>query len=63
MNTQTIIDAIYQDFTKTYRGAATFVNSGELWDFCIKTIKNPSHLPTTLKSRPSSLFSLSTSER
>ena len=41
MNTQTIIDAIYQDFTKTYRGAATFVNSGELWDFCIETIKNP----------------------
>ena len=41
MNTQAIIDAIYQDFGKTYRGAATFVDSGELWDFCIETIKDP----------------------
>lgn len=41
MNTQYIIDEIYQGFAKTYRGAAKFVDSGSLWDFCIETIKDP----------------------
>lgn len=41
MNTQNIVNEIYQDFAKTYRGAANFVDSGAIWDFCIDTIKNP----------------------
>ncbi len=41
MTTQSIINAIYKDFAKTYRGAATFVDSGALWDFCMDTIKDP----------------------
>ena len=41
MNTQNIVTEIYQDFAKIYRGAATFVDSGAIWDFCIETIKDP----------------------
>ena len=41
MNTQHIVDEIYKDFTKKYRGAANFVDSGAIWDFCIETIKDP----------------------
>lgn len=41
MNTQHIVDEIYQGFAKTYRGAANFVDSGAIWDFCIETIKDP----------------------
>ena len=41
MKTQDIVNKIYQDFGKTYRGAAPFVDSGEIWDFCIETIKDP----------------------
>ena len=41
MNTKNIVNEIYQDFAKTYRGAANFVDSGAIWDFCIDTIKNP----------------------
>lgn len=41
MKTQSIIDKIYEDFAKTYKNAAPFVNSGALWDFCMETIRNP----------------------
>ena len=41
MNTHDIVNEIYQDFAKTYRGAANFVDSGAVWDFCIETIKDP----------------------
>lgn len=41
MNTQHIVNKIYRDFTKVYRGAANFVDSGATWDFCIETIKDP----------------------
>ena len=41
MDTQYIINEIYKNFIKTYRGAANFVNSGDIWDFCIDTIKDP----------------------
>ncbi len=41
MNTQNIVNEIYQDFAKIYRGAANFVDSGAIWDFCIDTIKDP----------------------
>ena len=41
MNTQTIVNAIRQDFVKTYRGAANFVDSGAIWVFCMATIEDP----------------------
>ena len=41
MNTQIIVDAINQDFAKTYRSAAKFVGSGVVWDFCMETIGDP----------------------
>jgi len=41
MKTQNIVNEIYRDFAKTYRGAANFVDSGEIWNFCIDTIKDP----------------------
>ena len=41
MNTKDIVNAIEKDFAKTYRGAAKFVDSGAVWDFCLQTIQNP----------------------
>ena len=41
MTTQHIIDEITKDFAKTYHGAAQFVNSGAVWNFCVETIKDP----------------------
>ena len=41
MNTNEIISAINTDFTRVYRSASKFVNSGELWNFCIDTIADP----------------------
>lgn len=41
MRTSEIIAAINNDFAATYRSATPFVDSGELWDFCIDTIRNP----------------------
>ena len=41
MNTQNIVNEIYQDFAKTYRSAAKFLGSGAVWDFCMETIKDP----------------------
>lgn len=41
MQTSYIIQSIYQDFAKKYRPVATFVNSGELWDFCIAALSDP----------------------
>ena len=41
MNTQHIVNEIYQGFAKAYRGATNFVDSGATWDFCIETIKDP----------------------
>lgn len=44
MNTQDIVKSVSQNFAKTYRGAANFVNSGNLWNFCINTISNPIYM-------------------
>lgn len=41
MKTADIVSRIYSDFAVTYRGAAQFVNSGALWNFCIQTISDP----------------------
>ena len=41
MKTTYIVDEIYKEFAKTYRRATPFVNSGDLWDFCIQVISNP----------------------
>lgn len=41
MRTTDIIEKIQNDFADTYKSASKFVNSGELWDFCIDTIKDP----------------------
>lgn len=41
MKTNDIINKIYSDFSGTYKNASKFVGSGDLWDFCIDTIKNP----------------------
>lgn len=41
MKTAIIVEKIYVDFVATYKNASKFVDSGELWDFCIDTIKNP----------------------
>lgn len=41
MKTSTIIISINNKFSETYKNATPFVNSGALWDFCIRTIKNP----------------------
>lgn len=40
MNTSSIITAIHSDFSTTYKYASNFVGSGELWDFCLATIKD-----------------------
>ena len=39
-----IISEINNNFARTYKNASKFVESGELWDFCVKTIKNPVHM-------------------
>ena len=41
MKTNDIILKINEKFAETYKNASPFVNSGELWDFCMETIKNP----------------------
>ena len=41
MKTSDIISAINSDFVATYKNAAKFVDSGDLWDFCINTISDP----------------------
>lgn len=41
MKTSDIVANIYSDFAVTYKGAAKFVDSGALWDFCIQTISDP----------------------
>ncbi len=41
MKTTDIIKEININFTGIYKSASKFVNSGELWDFCIETIKDP----------------------
>lgn len=41
MKTSQIISEIYDKFAATYKNAAQFVDSGDLWDFCIDMIKNP----------------------
>ena len=41
MKTSDIVLEINNHFADTYKNASKFVNSGELWDFCIETIKNP----------------------
>jgi hypothetical protein len=32
---------IMNDFAATYKNASPFVNSGEMWDFCMDTITSP----------------------
>lgn len=44
MNTKTIINAINTDFAATYKAQSKFLNSGKLWDFCIRTISNPIYM-------------------
>ena len=41
MKTTDIIAKIENGFTDTYKNASKFVDSGELWEFCMATIKNP----------------------
>ena len=42
MNTENIINEIYDNFAKTYKNASKFqILDNNLWDFCIKTIKDP----------------------
>ncbi len=41
IKTNDIILSINENFTSTYKNATNFVNSGELWDFCIQTIQDP----------------------
>lgn len=41
MKTEEIIAKINDEFADTYKNASKFVDSGELWNFCIETIKNP----------------------
>ena len=41
MKTQDIINEINAHFAATYKNAGPFVGSGDLWDFCIETIRNP----------------------
>lgn len=41
MKTIDIISTIREEFAKTYTNASRFVDSGELWDFCMDTIQNP----------------------
>ncbi len=41
MKTADIINEIQNNFASTYKSASKFVDSGELWDFCMDTIKNP----------------------
>lgn len=41
MKTSDIVLEINNSFADTYKNASKFVDSGELWDFCIETIKNP----------------------
>lgn len=41
MKTLDIITDINVRFADTYRNASKFVDSGELWDFCIYIIGNP----------------------
>ena len=41
MKTSDIITQINNQFADTYKNASKFVDSGELWDFCMETIKNP----------------------
>ena len=41
MKTRDIIDSINNNFASTYKNATPFINSGDLWDFCIRTIENP----------------------
>ena len=41
MNVNHIKSKIMNDFAATYKNASPFVDSGELWDFCMDTITNP----------------------
>ncbi|PLT87019.1 hypothetical protein [Mediterraneibacter gnavus] len=41
MKTNEIIKEINNKFAETYKNASPFVDSGELWNFCMDTIKNP----------------------
>ena len=41
MKTSQILSAIHSDFAATYKSASKFIDSGSLWDFCIKTISDP----------------------
>lgn len=41
MKVSQIKSQIMNDFAATYKNASPFVNSGELWDFCMETITSP----------------------
>ena len=38
INTNTIKEAIYSDFSKEYTAFGNFVESGEIWDLCIAAV-------------------------
>lgn len=44
MNTEYIINKINNEFTDVYRASSKFKDSGELWNECINTIKNPDRM-------------------
>lgn len=41
ITTHAIIQNINTNFAKTYRTSSSFVNSGQLWDFCISVLSDP----------------------
>ncbi|MFA5625666.1 MAG: hypothetical protein WC966_11530 [Bradymonadales bacterium] len=41
IKTTTIIKRIDANFVSVYKNATPFYDSGELWEFCIRTIANP----------------------
>lgn len=41
MKTQTIIEEVNSKFASTYKNATPFIDSGDLWNFCMETIKDP----------------------
>ncbi len=41
MKTAYIVECIRRDFPRVYRAAAPFVDSGDLWEFCLNAINDP----------------------
>jgi hypothetical protein len=41
INTSNINQTINSDFTSAYRNATPFINSGQLWNFCMDVLSDP----------------------